>query len=113
MVTQNHGTGDNRDQVSDPAGLLGPPAVPSPVGHRIPLPHLNDREIGSIRLIADGRSNTSFDTTAGDKRTVIELEVDEIGPSCGVVGRGKWPGLIELFGAVSPADPSPHPHDLQ
>jgi len=26
----------------------------------------------------------------------------------GVVGRGKWPGLIELFGAVWTADPSRH-----
>lgn len=63
------------------------------------------------RVIAQGRlQQRSYETTEGDKRTVIELQVDEIGPSlrCATANvtkaqRGSTTGTDDPWGSAPPA----------
>ncbi|MFC4005299.1 single-stranded DNA-binding protein [Prauserella oleivorans] len=64
------------------------------------------------RVIVQGRlKQRSFETKEGEKRTVVELEVDEIGPSLryatakvNKVSRGSGAGGFSGGGASAPAD---------
>jgi single-strand DNA-binding protein len=65
-----------------------------------------------MRVVVSGRlRQRSFDTREGEKRTVMELEVDEIGPSLryatakvNKVSRGSGSGGYGSSGAPTPAD---------
>jgi single-strand DNA-binding protein len=65
-----------------------------------------------MRVIVSGRlRQRSFETREGEKRTVIELEVDEIGPSLryatakvNKANRGSGSGGYGSSGAAAPAD---------
>jgi single-strand DNA-binding protein len=72
------------------------------------------------RVIVTGRlRQRSFETKEGDKRTVVELEVDEVGPSLryatakvtkasrGGGGGGGFSGGGSSFGGGAPADDDP------
>jgi single-strand DNA-binding protein len=49
---------------------------------RAPAEHVAESLTRGMRVIVTGRlKQRSYDTKEGEKRTVIELEVDEIGPS--------------------------------
>jgi single-strand DNA-binding protein len=71
-----------------------------------------------MRVLVSGRlRQRSFETREGEKRTVVELEVDEIGPSLryatakvnkvsrgqGSGGYGSGPPVDDPWGAAAPA----------
>ena len=84
--------------------LLGPPvyrrAYPADDSGPIPVLHLSDREIGVLRYVADGRTNTEIGERLGLSMLTVKSHLARIGRKLGTGDRAQMTAMALRAGVI-------------